>query len=640
MRAPRLHRALVVLCTSTLLATGLAASPASAGGAATAEPVPAGIVVEKVANLPADFLAGVDVSTALSLEESGVVFRDAAGTPTDLFRLLADAGVNSVRVRVWNDPYDAQGRGYGGGNVDTTRAVAIGERAAAAGLSLLVDYHYSDFWADPARQTSPKAWAGFTAAQKAQAAGAFTTRSLEQFKAAGVDVAMVQVGNETNGAVSGVTSWPERAAIFSAGSAAVRAVYPDALVAVHYTNPERPGFYTGVAAELARYGVDYDVFASSYYPFWHGSLANLTSVLTSVATTYGKQVMVAETSWVRTLEEGDGQPNVIREAPAGYPVSVQGQATAVRDVIQAVADVPGGKGIGVYYWEPAWLPVGPPDQLAGNELLWDRDGSGWATSFAAEYDPTGDVAANHGGSGWENQALFDYSGRALESLNVFAYARTGATAPLQVASIAQPVVDVTDGQAVTLPETVTVTYNTGATEQTAVTWSGTQDWIRGAGSYRISGTTSAGPTTATVTVRARNHVRNPGFESGSASWSITGAGAAVTGDDPFAGSRALHFWNGSAYAFAASQPITGVPAGDYLLTAKGQGDAMGGTVTLQANAAGMTSAPFALTGWKVWSTPRSPSRSGLTARSRSASARRCPPAPGARSTRSCSRRPR
>ena len=239
-------------------------------------------------------------------------------------------------------------------------------------------------------------------------------------------------------------------------------------------------------------------------------------------------------------------------------------------------------------------------------MLWERDGSGWATSYAGPYDPTGDTAAHYGGSAWENQALFDYQGRPQESLNVFAYARTGATAPREVVAVATPSVTVTDGQAVTLPATVAVTYNTGQVEQVPVTWSGAQDWIRGAGTYTISGTTSAGPTTASVTVQSRNLVVNPGFESGAAPWTITGPGAAVTNDDPFDGTRALHFYNAVAHTIGATQTVTGVPAGEYVLSAHGQGDAMGGSLTLGATAATTTSAPFTLTGWRVWSTPEVP----------------------------------
>ena len=154
----------------------------------------------------------------------------------------------------------------------------------------------------------------------------------------------------------------------------------------------------------------------------------LTAVLAHVAETYGKKVMVAETSWAFTLDDGDGHGNVV-DLPSEatqYPVSVQGQADAVRAVVQAVADV-GEAGIGVYYWEPAWLPVGTPAQLEQNKVLWERDGSGWASSFAGEYEPH-DAGQWFGGSAWDNQALFGFDGTASDALNIFSYVRTGAQA--------------------------------------------------------------------------------------------------------------------------------------------------------------------------------------------------------------------
>lgn len=355
----RLPRGLAAAATAgAVLLTPLLATSASAADDPTG-PVDAGIVVDKVDGLPADFINGVDISSILALEESGVTFRDWDGQAADVFDVLESADVNYVRVRVWNDPFDAQGNGYGGGDNDIAAAVEIGERAKAHGMKLLVDFHYSDFWADPAKQKAPKAWSAMTVAQKAAATEEYTADALTQLKDAGVDVGMVQVGNETNNGVAGVTGWAGMSQIFSAGSSAVREVYPDALVAVHFTNPERAGSYASIAKQLDTYGVDYDVFASSYYPFWHGSLSNLTTVLDQVATTYDKQVMVAETSWNYTLEDGDGHENTIKPSSGftQYPSSVQGQATAVRDVMQAVTDV-GPAGIGVFYWEPAWLPVG------------------------------------------------------------------------------------------------------------------------------------------------------------------------------------------------------------------------------------------------------------------------------------------
>ncbi|QHC68216.1 arabinogalactan endo-1,4-beta-galactosidase [Rathayibacter sp. VKM Ac-2759] len=613
-RTRRIGALASVAAVSTLL--GSFAGAASASAAPADGPVDAGIFVDRVDGLSPDFIKGVDVSSILSLEESGVVFRDDAGRVADIFDVLADEGVNTVRVRVWNDPFDAEGNGYGGGDVDVDRAVEIGERATAAGLGLLVDFHYSDFWADPGRQLSPKAWAGLSDADRTAAVHDYTAESLQRFEDAGVDVDMVQIGNETNNGMAGYTRAATDmdatlAGLFSAGSSAVREVLPDALVAVHFTNPETPGRYAAIAAGLDAFDVDYDVFASSYYPYWHGTVDNLTGALTQIAGTYGKKVMVAETSWAHTLDDGDGYPNVIDATTATdeYPISVQGQASALRDVIAAVHAV-GDAGIGVFYWEPAWLPVGPPSALEQNRVLWERDGSGWASSFAGPYDPV-HVGEAYGGSAWDNQALFATDGSPLESLRTFRYVETGAVAPRAVTGIDAVELTVVDGDAVVLPETVAVNFNDGSVENRPVTWSGAAASIRGPGEYTIPGRTDSGlDVSATVTVVAPNLVANPGFESEDLSpWTLTGPAARTQTGDASEGDFALTFWGADAYETSARQSITGVAPGAYTLQATTQGTNSPATDvrTLSATtSAGTTSAPLELTTWSSFSTTTVP----------------------------------
>lgn len=618
MQGPRSQARRVALVAAISFSTVAAAlgGPAAAQ-AANDSPVPAGIFVNKVAGLSPDFGMGVDVSSVLSLEASGVVFRDDAGKPADLFAVLAQHGVNSVRIRVWNDPYDdSTGQGYGGGNVDITRAVEIGKSAAAAGLGVDVDFQYSDFWADPGRQLAPKAWQGFTIDQKADAIHAFTVDSLERFKTAGINVKIVQVGNETNNGIAGYTRPGTEidasfAKLLQAGSSAVRQAMPNALVAVHFTNPETPGRYATYAAGLKQFGVDYDVFASSYYPYWHGTPQNLTAVLSQIATTYGKKVMVAETSWVRTVEDGDGFANSIGQADQApqYPISVQGQATELRDVIAAVAAV-GPAGIGVDYWEPAWLPVGPPSSLQANKVLWERDGSGWATSAASAYDPA-NVGAYYGGSSWDNQSLFGWDGKPLESLSTFSYVRTGAVAPRAVVSVEHPSLTVTDGAKVALPKTVAVSYNDGTVAHPNVKWSKAADWIRGPGTYTIPGVTTTKETTAaTVTVVAPDFVINGGFEgSDMSAWTITSPATRQQTSDAHSGSYALTFWNGTAYSVSASQHLTGVPAGTYVLRATTQGTGSPSTdqrVLSATTSVGSYSASLEMSSWGQFQTATVP----------------------------------
>lgn len=407
-------------------------------------PVEAGINVERVENLRKDFIGGVDISSYLALKNSGVKFYDYEGKELDdqgFFDLLAESGIDYVRIRVWNDPYDEEGHSYGGGNNDLDTAVKIGQWAANAGMKTLIDFHCSDFWADPGKQQVPKAWEGFSSEQKVEAVNQFVKESLKTLLDAGVDVGMVQIGNETNTQICGEATWDNICNFISAGSAAVRSVAKEKKkeikVAVHFTNPETSGRYSSYAATLDKHNVDYDVFASSYYPFWHGSLENLQNVLTKVAETYGKEVMVAETSWCYTYEDGDGSGNTIGEGSLSseyYDISVQGQADELRAVIQTVANIPNG--IGVFYWEPAWIPVQVYDSeadnaaqvLAQNREIWEQYGSGWASSYAGSYDPV-DAGMWYGGSAVDNQALFDFYGHPLESLKIFDYVVSGAIGP-------------------------------------------------------------------------------------------------------------------------------------------------------------------------------------------------------------------
>ena len=384
------------------------------------------LCVEKL-DLPGDFILGMDVSSLLAEEQSGVRYYDFDGEERDLLQILADSGLTHIRVRVWNHPCDADGRGYGGGNCDIEKAAELGRRAAAVGLKLIVDFHYSDFWADPGKQMPPLAWKDLDVESKAQALYDYTADCLRRLGDAGADVALVQIGNETNGALCGETRWDDIALLMRSGSRAVREICPEALVAVHFTNPEKAGAMSYFAGELASRGVDYDVFASSYYPFWHGTLENLASVLTEVRETYGKRVMVMETSYAYTGEDTDFFGNTVNSGSTGiaknYPFTVQGQADAVADVIRTVAGVDGG--LGVVYWEGAWISVGT-ESREKNQALWETYGSGWASSYAAAYDPA-DAGKWYGGSSWDNQAFFDAQGRPLESLRLFRLLRTGNT---------------------------------------------------------------------------------------------------------------------------------------------------------------------------------------------------------------------
>jgi len=364
-------------------------------------------------------IRGADISSILSLEEAGVKFHndDENWSEEDIFKVLAEHGVNYIRVRVWNQPNDGNGHSYGGGNNDVKTAGEIGRRAAKYGMKLLVDFHYSDFWADPEKQRVPKAWQNDSLAEKGSHIYYYTLDSLKTIREAGADIGMVQIGNETNSHMCGETDMYRICEMMKAGCNAVKDFDSSVLRVLHFADPSS-GEYPWYAKVLNECEVDYDVFATSYYPYWHGTPANLTSVLKNIADTYGKYVMVAETAYPYTSEDGDRFANVVSEGSEGatfrYDISVEGQAECFTDVFQAIANV-GEKGIGVFYWEPAWLGVSDIS-WSEQKQYWEKHGSGWATEYAHEYDNS---ITQAGGSSYDNQGLFNFWGYPMESLNVY-----------------------------------------------------------------------------------------------------------------------------------------------------------------------------------------------------------------------------
>ena len=534
-----------------------------------------GLFVKKVENLRPDFIFGMDASSVIAEEKSGVKYYNFDGEEQDVFKTLAENGVNYIRVRIWNDPFDENGNGYGGGNCTVDTAVEIGKRATKYGMKLLANFHYSDFWADPGKQMTPKAWQGMTLEEKTEALYQYTLESLQALKKAKVDVGMVQIGNETNGHLCGEKTWDNMCKLFSAGSKAVREVYPDALVALHFANPETAGRYKEYAHTLNEHQVDYDVFASSYYPFWHGTLENLRSVLTHVSETYGKKVLVMETSYAYTPDDTDFNGNTISAesfVDKPYPYTVQGQANSLRDVIDTVANTPGG--IGVVYWEGTWITVGQ-NSWEENHEKWERFGSGWASSYAAGYDPN-DAGKYYGGSAVDNQAMFDAEGKPLESLRVFNLVRYGNDVALKADALEDVNVTAQVGGTVILPETVNAVMTDGSVQPVPVTWDVSADELAqmaaGEGKYTLTGTAEGLRCTAYVTVELSNLLENGSFESGDLTgWVLTELGNADQlymedkASDSLGGKWHMHFWSAKkdSVEFTLEQKCTGLEAGTY-----------------------------------------------------------------------------
>ena len=580
------------------------------------------IFIEPIADISDDFIRGMDASAVLVEENSGVKYYGYDGEEQDVFKTLAQSGVNYIRIRVWNDPYDENGNGYGGGNNDVETAIALGKRATQYGMKVCIDFHYSDFWADPKRQHAPKAWEGMSVEEKSDALYEFTKESLIRILNAGVDVGMVQVGNEINNGMSGETDFDAVVTLLHSGSRGVREIAEtygkDIQVVLHYTNIDEPDGIDSIAGKLQDAGVDYDIFGLSYYPFWDGTNENMQAVVKNLQDKYGKKVMIAETSYCYTAEDGDGSGNSfvgIDDLVDGYAATVQSQATMIRDVCAAANEV---GALGIFYWEGTWIPVG--EATADNSPIWEEFGSGWASSYASDYDPE-DAGLYYGGCSWDNQAMFDFDGHPLASLNVFKYLRYGSTAPLAVDSVPGVSVECGVGDELKLPEKVDVIYNDrSANTQAAVTWDEAQvaaiDTNVG-GEYEVTGSLEDGTeVTCSIEVKMINYVKNPSFEDADTSmWNVTYEGEdnptdfQVKADDAYTGEVAFHFWSeDSDMEFAIEQELTDLEPGTYQLFAYAQGgDVSEGEMELYAIVNGEEQTePFMVTTWTDWKVPTIP----------------------------------
>lgn len=662
------------------------------------------ITVKKVQNLSSDFIKGIDISTYLVETASGVKYKDQSGQEVEgkeFIRMFAQNGVNYIRLRVWNQPYDTDSSGnklyYGGGNNDIEMAVEICKlineyNTAYADtygeVKVLIDLHYSDFWADPDKQTAPKAWKEMSIDDKTKAVAEFTKDCLKKVEDTGVTVGMLQIGNETNNGICGESYGSDNyLAIFKAGCDAVKE-YNDSKGyttdngkwikrVVHFTDPQSVGTSKALylktgdlsakdATSPTEKGVEYDVYATSYYPYWHGTTNNLNEMLGNIALTCGCEVMVAETQYVYTNADYDGADNQAYEGKnnidlSQWPVSVQGQANEIRDVIDAVAQVRDNKGIGMFYWEPAWLGVGNAynedgtvneSALNSNKMKWNQYGSGWASDYAGTYDAQAEKWGG-GGTNNENASLFDFEGNPLASLNVFKYVNYGAVAKNKSFYAAKSLSDVVVKMGASkdtiknqLAKTVAYTYNDETTGTADIIWDETSlakaeqeiSMTKAIGnSYTITGTIDVDGTKQKVSCNIlvdprENLLENGDFEKYADEWNfnfdqeskilwsaIDATGNADTNANPRNDSTGSIVFNtyskvvgedntAGNYSGNVSQMVTIEKAGIYEAKAffegadkagSYDGEAINLSVT-DANGVVKVSNAIKLDGWKVW----------------------------------------
>ncbi|WP_165984554.1 arabinogalactan endo-1,4-beta-galactosidase [Streptomyces sp. YIM 98790] len=374
------RRTALRLTAAGAAAPALAGALAPAAAAAPARPRPR--------ITPRPRIRGVDISSLPKSEAFGGVYRDFDGSAADPVRILGRAGSNWARLKVWVDPAD--------GYHTKPHILAMAQRLRRAGMKLMIDFHYSDTWADPGKQYKPAAWEGLAFPELRQAVYDHTADILGALHAQRTPAGMVQIGNELNGGMlwpdGRWDNWPQLAQLLTAGADAARAASPGIRVALHLADGGDNGLYRWWFDNAVRYGVPFDVIAASFYGYWHGTLDDLRANLGDVSARYGKDVVVVETAYPFTLGSKDFLEDIIdrpSELVPGYPATPEGQAAWMRDICEVVTSVPGDRGLGVFYWEPAWTAV---------------TGNGW------------DPADPSSGNGWENQAWFDYDNRPLPAM--------------------------------------------------------------------------------------------------------------------------------------------------------------------------------------------------------------------------------
>lgn len=367
-------------------------------------------------------ILGMDFSSLEETEKQGGKFY-VQGREVDLIGQLAAVGASYARLRLWVDPYDAGGNPYMGGTCDLDTVARLARRARDAGMALLLDLHYSDFWCDPGRQMIPKAWQGQDLEALCESVYSHTAQALEHLKSLDLEPEAVQVGNEiTNGML-----WPlgritddtprqgfdNLAALVRSGVKAVRE-HSGARVVLHLENSGKKALWQEWFDEMIARGVEFDIIGASYYPYWHGTMEQFRENMENCIARYGKDIWVVETSYPFTTEHyrPDGKRANLCIAdgahcwdgsPVTHPLTPEGQIAFIRDLWDLVAALPEGRGKGIFWWEPGWIPSA---------------GSSWASAASLAYcheeeKPTGNE--------WANQCLFDYQGEATPAL----YAMSG-----------------------------------------------------------------------------------------------------------------------------------------------------------------------------------------------------------------------
>lgn len=440
------------------------------------------------------FYKGMDLSFVPQGKAEGMQVKDFDGTVMEPLALAKKYGVNSIRLRLWNQPENVpESKGY----CNTAQTVSMAQEIKKYGMHFMLDFHYSDYWADPGNQTKPLAWKELHGEALREAVYAFTRDVLVQLDNAGALPDIVQIGNEIRSGLlfpdGELPDYKGMVTLINAGIRAARSVAgSDRLkIMIHLDQGGRYRFLKDWFDQSFDAGLkDFDLIGLSYYPFWHGTFMDLKETTQQLVKDFHKPIMVVETAHAWRKSE-KGFIDDVQEKIAGIPATPQGQRQVVEMVMNIVASLPDEMGQGVYYWEPLCVP----------------DGNG----------------------GWnESMGILKEDGTVLEAVKAFLFTREESCFK-KIAKIYEPKeITCLRGTKPDLPGQVMVLYYDGTTQMHAVQWNLPQgEWYQQAGAVVIEGTLADCTSSVSMTVNVvenitekENLAANPQWEDGLSGWDI------------------------------------------------------------------------------------------------------------------------
>ncbi|ADL51208.1 glycosyl hydrolase 53 family protein [Clostridium cellulovorans] len=478
------------------------------------------------------YASGADVSWIPQMEASGFVFRDENGNVRDCLDILKEKGIDSIRLRTWVNPSNDPQAGH----CSTLETVAMAKRVVDKGFRLMIDFHYSDSWADPGKQVTPAAWQNDNIDQLTTHVYDYTLEVMNALKAEGITPEWVQVGNEINPGMmlplGAEGDFVNLTRLINAGYDAVKAVAPNAKVIIHRANGDKTNEFQRFFDGLTAKGAKYDIIGCSVYP---GSnymtyMDNLRINLNNLVNRYNKEVMVVEIG-----------------GEASNPTASYNMIIAARDIVQSI---PNNKGLGVFYWEPQGA-----QSWSGYALsAWN----GYNTpSQPTDGQPT--IAMNAFIPGATQINPVPVTGLTLDktSVSMEVGATTKLTAIVEPSNATFNMAKFSSSNEATAkidPNGNVVGVSVGTATITATTYDNSKS---------VQCQVTVNPSTALVT--------NSSFELGTSGWTVTGSGISLGENNGYDGSTGMHYYSGQPFNGTVSQTISNIPNGSYKLTAMSQG---------------------------------------------------------------------